>query len=207
MPLRSHRLDLGPYCRTVPERRLLEAFLTLLDRRPYDAISVLDVVEQAHMSKSAFYQRFHNKADLARTLFGTVLTALLDHVGRAIDAEPEPWRKIRAGLQAYVDLCLDHPGAGRFLLLSAPGTPAGFESLRLSAHRTFADMIRTRLRFPAADPKRLEWLAAAIVGAVNEAVVHALLQAEPPDAAERAELVDCLNQVLVHAVLAVTSAP
>lgn len=197
----SELLDLPSYCRSTQEFRLLDAFLSLLERESYADITVLDIVDEAHMSKGAFYQLYGNKSDFAQQVFGIIAAALLAYVTRAIDQEPNAWHKVRAGLAAYVDVCLDYPHASRFLLLSSPGLPSAFDQLRFQAHHAFADMIRSRLLVRETSPEIFAWLAASIVGAVNETVIHALLRAEPLSFQERQHLIGWLNEVIGHALL------
>lgn len=48
--------------------RMLDATTELLADRPFDEISVDEIVERAGYSKGAFYHRFDSKADLLRHL-------------------------------------------------------------------------------------------------------------------------------------------
>ncbi len=46
------------------QQALFEAFSELVLQRPYDDIRVADIIEQAGIARSTFYQHYHNKDDI-----------------------------------------------------------------------------------------------------------------------------------------------
>ena len=51
---------------------LLRAFRELVFERGYDAISVRDIIENANIGRSTFYEHFENKEDLLRRALGPI---------------------------------------------------------------------------------------------------------------------------------------
>lgn len=194
-------LDLDRYCQTLAERKLVAATLELLEERPFNEISVLDIVERSHQSKTSFYNLFENKEALAVFLFDIVARAVWEKMARAIDAEPQWREKPRAAVRTYVDLCLSYPRTARFLIIDSAGGITALDQSRLNAHAAFAQLVASRLGFEHQDEKTLHLLSTAIVGAANEVVIDALLRSEKGKIdreAEAARLINFLHHVILQ---------
>lgn len=54
-------------------RRLRDAFIALVIARGYEAVTVLDIVEQAKVGHKTFYRHYHDKEALLNALLGEIL--------------------------------------------------------------------------------------------------------------------------------------
>src|SRR3954467_6235934 len=84
-------------------RKLLDAGMTVFERRGYHAARVDDIVKVARTSHGTFYLYFSNKEDLFRALLGDVaqeLNALSESLGD-IAAGPEGYAELRSWLERF----------------------------------------------------------------------------------------------------------
>lgn len=79
--------------------RILEATAELLAERPFDEVSVDDIVERAGYTKGAFYHRFDSKATLLRHLVTRLTTGAVAAWTEFLD--PAAWQN--ATLQEVLD--------------------------------------------------------------------------------------------------------
>lgn len=122
-----------------------QAFLDLVAERPYDEISVADVIERANIGRSTFYQHFSNKDDLLAAVMEGGFLALSQAVGEG------PHTKF---LTDWLTIFWQNRRAQKILLL---GPTRQFISRRL------AERIEERLsRKPRAAPIPNALLAAQI---------------------------------------------
>lgn len=157
--------------------RILDAVADCFAERGYHDTSVDQVVSRARSSKSAFYACFPNK----ETAFAALLTRegerLLREVEAAVLREPDPRRRARAGITTFVSDCIRQQATARILLVESVGISSAIEERRRALHRRFAELIRAqaeaaRKSGTPATGVDLDVLSFALVGAVNEAVVH-----------------------------------
>jgi AcrR family transcriptional regulator len=107
---------------------LLKIARKLFAERGYAETATEEVVRRARVTRGALYHHFHNKQDLfkavlheeERRLAGTVATAAL--------AQPDPWRALKAGSEAFLDACLE-PAVRQIVLIDAPAV-LGWEAYR-----------------------------------------------------------------------------
>jgi AcrR family transcriptional regulator len=87
-------------------RKLLDAAMTVLEKRGYHAARVDDIVKVARTSHGTFYLYFANKEDLFRALLTDVaeeVTALADTLG-PIGPDESGYRELRGWLGRFSDL-------------------------------------------------------------------------------------------------------
>jgi AcrR family transcriptional regulator len=167
-------------------RRILDAVAQCFAERGYHDTSVDQVVSRARTSKSAFYSCFANKEMAFAALLEREGERVLHAVEQAVVAEGDPRRRARAGITTFVTDCALNRATARILLVESVGISPAIEERRRAVHARFAEMIRVQAEAaraagePAANVD-LEVLAFALVGAVNEAVVH-LLESPGADA-------------------------
>src|SRR3989440_12685336 len=86
-------------------RKLLDAGMTVFERRGYHAARVDDIVKVARTSHGTFYLYFANKEDLFRALLADVaeeLNALSESLGD-VGAGEDGYRELRAWLGRFLD--------------------------------------------------------------------------------------------------------
>ena len=67
---------------------LFDALIKLMQKTPIDYISIQDLVEEAHVSRSAFYRRYKDKYDLLNQSYERILEKTLFTVNQGIS-----WRE------------------------------------------------------------------------------------------------------------------
>lgn len=108
-------------------RVLTDAFLELIVERPYDEISVGDIIERAQVGRSTFYMHYANKDELLRQGLAPAFEAL---------AESLSDRRDPARLVFWAETFWKNKAAARALLGG---------STRAFVVRTLADQIAPRL--------------------------------------------------------------
>jgi AcrR family transcriptional regulator len=183
-------------------RRILDAVAHCFAQRGYHETSVDQVVSRARTSKSAFYACFPNKETAFAALLEREGERLLHAVERAITEEPDPRRRARAGIATFVADCARNQATARILLVESVGISEAIEERRRALHARFAEMIRAQAETAPSGNARtagidVEVLAYALVGAVNEAVVHLLETGE----ADAMPVVNTLDHLAARALL------
>jgi AcrR family transcriptional regulator len=160
--------------------RILDAIVSLVAEQGYHETAVDDVVARARCSKSAFYTCFAGKEHAFAALLEREGERLLSAVVDAVAAETEPRRRVAAGVATAVRGCVTDAATARVLLIESVGVRATIEERRRALNARFAAMVLVQAQTAAACEGSalagldLETLAYAVVGAVNEAIVHLL---------------------------------
>jgi AcrR family transcriptional regulator len=129
-----------------------QAFISLATNRRYDDFSVRDLIEQAGIGRSTFYEHYRSKDDVLRALMDGMLTELADASGGSVSS------KRLCGL-------LSHFWGNRRLGKVVFGPPLG-----PTVRRRLADLIEQRTN---AGRARATFLAAGQIG-----LLHAWLTGE-----------------------------
>ena len=58
---------------TISERKIVNAFIELLEEGPLEHISITDIIKKANLSRPTFYYYYSNKEDLVETTFSKIL--------------------------------------------------------------------------------------------------------------------------------------
>jgi AcrR family transcriptional regulator len=67
------------------QQALMDALLACLAEKPYDQITVRDILDRANVGRSTFYTHFQTKDDLLRAGFERVLNLLSDQIDTGAD--------------------------------------------------------------------------------------------------------------------------
>lgn len=137
--------------------RLLEAMARVVGARGYGATTVADVVSEAGVSRTTFYEQFASKEACFLESYRHGVDVLADEVGLAVHRSEPGWREqLRAGIGAYLEALAAEPLFARTYLLEihAAGEPAlalRSEALRRFAGRYAASAVSAGLREPHPD--------------------------------------------------------
>lgn len=167
---------------------VLQAAVGLLAERGYGGCTMAAVADRAGIATGSVYQHFTNKAELSVQLFRRVVTREIAAVNAAVARRETPEQRIAAVVETFAARALRAPRLAYALLVEP--ADAVVDAERLVFRRAFRDVIAAEIaaavaagRLPAQDPVLT---AAALVGAVGEALAGPLA-AEPEPESARAE--------------------
>jgi AcrR family transcriptional regulator len=157
-------------------RALLDDALRQFAERGYHATSVSDICESVGVGKGAFYWYFESKEQLFLEALAEAQAALQQSQQEAAAEEPDPVRRLEAGIRGSLEWLEAHRDVLAVFQLAA--TDSRFlEALRAGEAR-MADQLAEHLKdaivagaIPDGDPRVLAY---AVVGAV-EALAHTFL--------------------------------
>lgn len=159
--------------------RILRAAHDQLAQGGFASASVSTVAARAGVATGSVYRHFPSKGELLAEAFRRASQREVDLVSAAASVEE--------GVEVFVRRALSAP-VRAYALIAEPCDPA-VEHERLAFRRAYADVFLRRLQHP--DPV----VAAAVVGALGEALVGPLAQRDrDPD-----ELVEILQRFVVNA--------
>jgi AcrR family transcriptional regulator len=142
--------------------RVLAAALDLFATKGFDATSIAEIGERAGIGRSVLYHHFGSKAGLFEALAAEENRRIVTRVRTAADAGAQ--RRLRPGIDAYLEALAERPAAARLLLRQPPGDP----ELNAVHERLSAERERELARILSGPEKRLaqrahvELVAAAV---------------------------------------------
>jgi AcrR family transcriptional regulator len=185
--------------RTATRARILDAALAQLAAGGYASASMQGVAERAGIATGSLYRHFPSKA----ALFAEVFRRGSDREMRALEEATRPdgrpaAERIGAGVEAFARRALAAPTRA-YAFIAEPVDPA-VEETRLAFRRGFRDHLRAVLEDGVAAgelaPHDTETTAAAVVGALGEALVGPLSPRGAGGDATVAALVDfCIRAI------------
>lgn len=84
----------------------------------FRATSVEDIVSDAGVARGSLYHHFASKEELFGAVYDEVLSELVAEVVGAASAAADPWDRVAAGLDAFLDACLQ-PTFRRIVVLDS----------------------------------------------------------------------------------------
>jgi AcrR family transcriptional regulator len=175
---------------------LVAAARELFAERGYAAVPTEEIVARARVTRGALYHHFRDKRDLFRAVFEATDHDLVQDLARAALAEEDPWRRLVAGAERFLDACLD-PAIRRIVFTDAPAVldPAEWRSAEeQSALGLVAFALQSAMDAGALAVWPVPPLARVVLGALNEAGI-AIATADDPRSA-REEMGAALAHVL-----------
>ena len=159
--------------------RIAGAALSLFATRGYHATSVEEIVAEARVSKSAFYEFFSSKEDCFRELLEQEGGALIHEVLTAAASGHDHHERLRLGITTFVRSCFERSSVARLLIVESVGLSQGVDEVRHELQSRFADAVAEEVRhamghdpfYADKDPKVF---GRAVVGAVNDTVGYFL---------------------------------
>ena len=152
-------------------RKLVRVARGLFASRGYAGTSIEDITRRAKVTRGALYHHFADKRELFRAVFEDVQAELGDRITDAAMAEARPERHLEAGLNAFLDACLERD-VQRVVLLDAPSV-LGWEAWHAADAAHGLDLISgalsTAMEAGYIERQEVEPLAHLMLGALNEA--------------------------------------
>jgi AcrR family transcriptional regulator len=163
--------------------RIVRSALDLLAEGGYAAASVQAVARRAGVATGTVYRHFPSKADLVAEVFRRASQREVDTL-TSVGADLAPAERIAAWVEIFARRALAEPTRA-YALLAEPVDPA-VEAQRLVFRRAYADLFAAALREGVESkelaPCDVDLVAAAIVGALGEALLGPLARREAGDA-------------------------
>src|SRR5689334_2645233 len=174
--------------RDAVRERIVQAARDQVAEGGYASASVQAVARRAHVATGSVYRHFPSKTDLFAEVFRRASQRELDVVvALTANEEIAPQERIAAAAEAFARRALAAPTMA-YALLAEPVDPA-VEKERLSFRRGYRDAFRRALDDGIAEGEfrehHTEIAAAAIVGALGEALVGPLSPASNGHGARR----------------------
>ena len=176
---------------------LVDAGRALFADRGYAGVGTEEIVAAARVTRGALYYHFEDKRDLFRAVFAEVDRELVEGVARVALEEPDPWLRLIAGCDAFLDACID-PALQRIVFLDAPSVLGWREWHETSEAASALGVVEFGLQ-AAADAgvirvSNVPVFAHLVLGALNEA---GMFIAHSEDAAStRAEVGAAMRELL-----------
>ena len=178
------------------KRKILSAATKLFAKRGFRDIALEDVVKRSGLTRGALYHHFGSKEQLFIGIVEEVERGLAHRILEAAKVESDPLDQLKAGLEAFLNACLD-PAVQRILLLDAP-TVLGVERWRSVDADYGLGLLRQALEgaMQAGLLKKqpVRPLSHLLLGALSEAGLF-VAQSDKPDAA-RKEVATVLDTML-----------
>jgi AcrR family transcriptional regulator len=156
--------------------RILTAALELVAEHGYRSCSVGAVAERAGVATGSVYRHFPAKAELVAEVFRTVSRREVDALVRAAALQASVADRLTTMIETFAGRALRAPRQA-YALLAEPVDPAvDAERLvfRRLHHTTFAGVIADGVTAGELPPQDVAVSAAALVGAISEALVGPL---------------------------------
>jgi AcrR family transcriptional regulator len=160
-------------------RRIADAALALFASRGYNAASVEEIVAEARMSKSAFYEFFTSKEHCFRELLAEEGGSLIHKTLAAAATGHDHHERLRLGITTFVLSCFEQASVARLLIVESVGLSEAVDKVRHELQSRFADAVaeevhHAKLHDPFYADKDPQVFGRAVVGAVNDSVGYYL---------------------------------
>jgi AcrR family transcriptional regulator len=150
---------------------LLKIARKLFAERGYAETTTEEVVRRARVTRGALYHHFLDKQDLFKGVLHEEERKLTEIVAGAAAGEPDPWRALKAGSEAFLDACLD-PAVRQIVLIDAPAVLGSKSYREIDASYFLAGIkqsIRAAIDSKLIPPQPVDALAHLLMGALHEA--------------------------------------
>jgi AcrR family transcriptional regulator len=170
-------------------RALLDSAAAAFVERGYAEASLDDIARGARLTKGALYHHFAGKQELFRVVFEEVEAEMIRDVRRAGEDEPDTWRRLLAGIRAFLDVCTT-PRFRRIALEEGPAA-LGWDRWREIDERYSLALVRAPLarlmRAGVLQQRPVDLLARVVLAALTEAGMAVAAAADRQAARREAE--------------------
>lgn len=121
--------------------RILDAVALVVAEKGYAASTVADIVREAGVSRSTFYELFEGKEACFLEAYRHGVDVLVERVRGAVRAaDPDDWRaQLRAGIRTWLETLSAEPLFARTYLLEIATAGPAAQQARADALRRFAE--------------------------------------------------------------------
>jgi AcrR family transcriptional regulator len=122
--------------------RLLEATVEVVGSKGYAATSVADIIKAARVSRTTFYEQFHDKEQCFRAAYEEGARAHLEHVRTTAAQATGSMQCLQAGIRAYLDVLAGEPAFARVVLVEVLAAGPAAAASRDWALGRYAELLR-----------------------------------------------------------------
>jgi AcrR family transcriptional regulator len=156
--------------------RILRAMALLVAEKGYATLTIDDIARGARISKRTFYDHFADKQRCLLAAYEDAADHVYGAVRRAATAKDTPWReRVDAVIRTYLEILAAQPEMTRVFHIEIQA--AGPEALRLhlDVNLRYAALLRRIVR-EGGERTLDQSMAIALLGAVHELVLHAIVK-------------------------------
>jgi len=155
-------------------KRLLEATLAVWGRPGGGRVTMTGICAEAGLTERYFYESFRNVDDALTAVMESIATQIDETSQAAAEAAgDDPTARVRASVQAFVELIAADPRKGRVAIIEAGGLaplrPRRTELLRQFAHRS-AEEARELYDLSSRSPRESEIAGLLFIGGMAELI-------------------------------------
>jgi len=155
--------------------RILRAMATLVAEKGYAAVTIHDIARGARISKRTFYDHFDDKQRCLLAAYEDAAAHVHDAVQRAA-APGSPWReRVDAVILTYLEILAAQPEMTRVFHIEIQAAGAEALRLHLDVNLRYAALLRRIVR-EGGERTLDQSMAIALLGAVHELVLHAIVK-------------------------------
>ena len=183
-PLPRGRHRLGREVVLLSQRsRLLDGMARAVAERGYASATVADALRHARVSRATFYQAFSDKEDCFLAAYVAASRVHHARVLAAVEAEPDPYRRLRVGTAAYLDVLDEQPLYARAFLVEIAAAGPRLAEARTDSIQRYVRLLQRWYAYAESRDPRLQRLPdgvflAYVVGS-NELVTRRLGRRSP----------------------------
>ena len=100
-----------------PESRILEAANKVFLKHGVDGATMLQIADEAGISRTSLHYYFRNKSRLFEKVLETIQSKFVPALSKIIDADVPVFSKIEMFVNKYIELIIDNPMIPGFLLI------------------------------------------------------------------------------------------
>lgn len=162
---------------------MMKAAILVFAKKGYHSATIRDIVREADVAIGTFYFYFPDKETLFVHLYEETADFLLQALNQAVRNQTSLPLKIKAGLQAFVNIAVYEPAVVHLLLVGGIGAVPSLATKRLAYRENVTTMWQTILelgvekqQIPDQNTRRS---AEALAGAFDEVILNLLAFPEP----------------------------
>ena len=106
---------------------IIEAAIEIFSQKGFHRTKISDIAEQANVADGTVYLYFCNKDDLLMQAFDEVMQKLLEHLRAVQKHNTSPIEKLHQAIRIQIELLIENPRLGRFLVIEMRQTPEFYE--------------------------------------------------------------------------------
>jgi AcrR family transcriptional regulator len=156
--------------------RILAAMGTLVADKGYAAVTIDDLARGARISKRTFYDHFADKQRCLLAAYEAASDLVYDAAERAAAPGPPARERVEAVIAAYLKALAARPELTRVFHVEIQAAGAEALELHLAVNRRYAELLRRIVREGGGGARLGRPTAIALLGAVNELVLHAVAE-------------------------------